>query len=89
MKEAIVLEYTVKAIFLVLLLSVPPILLATLTGLVVSLFQALTQVQEQTLSFGVKLVVVIITLLLTAAWIGGELVNFTLYIMQTFPYLAR
>ena len=82
MKEAIILEFTAKAVLLILLLSMPPILLATLTGLLVSLMQALTQIQEQTLSFGIKLVVVIVVLLLTSHWMGGELVNYTTYIFN-------
>ncbi len=51
-------------------------------GLLVSLLQALTQVQEQTLSFAVKLVVVSAVLLLTMTWVGNELLQFTDYIFS-------
>jgi type III secretion protein S len=70
---------------LVLLLSLPTILVATGVGLLVALFQALTQIQEQTLSFGIKLVAVIVTLTLTARWLGIEMQNFTL---QAFNSIA-
>ena len=89
MKEAYILQYTIEAVMLTLLLSLPPILVATLTGLLISLLQALTQIQEQTLSFGVKLIVTVVVLLLSVFWVGEELVKFTLLIFEGFPYLTR
>jgi type III secretion protein S len=77
MTENTVLELTTHAMVLVLVLSMPPIIVATVTGILVSLVQALTQVQEQTLSFAVKLISVTITLALTATWLGGEILLFT------------
>lgn len=74
---------------LTLLLSMPPIIVATVTGLLVSLLQALTQIQEQTLSFGVKLVVTIAVLLLSVFWIGEELVRFTMLLFEGFPVLTK
>ena len=89
MREAYLLQYTVQAVMLTLLLSLPPIVVATVAGLVVSLLQALTQVQEQTLSFGVKLVVTNVVLLISVFWVGEELVQFTLQIFNGFPFLTR
>jgi type III secretion protein S len=82
MNEAFLIDLTSRALTLVLVLSMPPILAATLMGLLVSLLQALTQVQEQTLSFAVKLVVVSAVLLLTMTWVGNELLQFTDYIFS-------
>lgn len=78
-----------KALYLVLWLSLPPIIVASVVGTLFSLFQALTQIQEQTLSFAIKLIAVMITLALTSRWIGGELYNFTLSIFESFPQLVR
>lgn len=89
MKEAYILHYTIEAVMLTMLLSLPPIIMATITGLMVSLLQALTQIQEQTLAFGVKLVVTIVVLLLSVFWMGEELVKFTLLIFEGFPFLTR
>jgi type III secretion protein S len=89
MSEAYILEFTVKGVIIMLMLSMPPIILATVVGLIVSLLQALTQVQEQTLSFGIKLIMVTLALIVTAHWMGGELLNFTNYILDVFPYLGR
>ena len=84
MSESSILEFTVNAMMLVLWLSMPPIIVASFTGILVSLIQALTQVQEQTLSFAVKLVAVTITMLITARWLGGEIYNFAITLFETF-----
>ena len=47
-----------KALYLVMMLSLPPIVVASAVGIVLSLIQAITQLQEQTLTFGVKLLAV-------------------------------
>lgn len=89
MNQSFLLETTNQALILVLILSMPPIIVATVVGVVVSLIQALTQVQEQTLGFAVKLIVVTVVLLLTAGWTGAEMFKFTLHIFDTFPTLRR
>lgn len=66
---------------LTLLLSMPPIIAASAVGLLISLIQALTQIQEQTLPFAFKLVAVIICILLTSRWMGIEIYNYSLAIM--------
>lgn len=71
MNEAQIIQYSEQALLLILLLSMPPIAVAAIVGTLVSLIQALTQVQEQTLGFVVKLVAVSVTLLVTARWLGA------------------
>lgn len=61
-----------KAVYLVILLSAAPIAIATFIGLVIGLLQTITQVQEQTLPFGVKLVGVFVCLLVTMGWMGDK-----------------
>lgn len=82
-------NYLVQALYLVLILSMPTILVASVVGTLFSLLQALTQIQEQTLSFAVKLIAVGLTLFLTAGWIGGELMNYTLSIFANFHRMTR
>lgn len=89
MNEAQILTYTGQTLLLILLLSLPPILVAAFVGTLVSLLQALTQIQEQTLSFAIKLIFVIITILFTAPWLGGELYNFTILLFDSFGYLVN
>lgn len=62
-----------EAILLVVLLSAPPLLVAIVSGVLISLIQTVFQVQDQTLPFTVKLIAVSITLSITGVWIGGEI----------------
>lgn len=87
MLDTQVVEFAAKALLLVFYLSLPPILAAAVVGTLVSLFQALTQIQEQTLSFAIKLFVVIVVIFMTARWLGGELYNYTLSILDSIATL--
>lgn len=71
-----ILSFTSQTLLLILYLSLPPIVAAAGVGTLVALLQALTQIQEQTLSFAIKLFVVVLVVYGTAAWLGGELFNF-------------
>lgn len=65
-----------RTLFLVLLLSAAPVIVATVVGLAVGLFQTVTQLQEQTLPFGAKMLAVIAVLLVLMGWIAQTLVDF-------------
>ena len=89
MQSVDVVSFFTQALYLVLWLSLPPIVVGSVVGTLFSLFQALTQIQEQTLSFGIKLIAVSATILLTARWVGGEMFNFTVQIFDSIPSLGR
>ena len=78
-----------QALWLVLVLSAPPILAASVVGLLVAFLQAATQLQEQTLTYTVKFVTVCLTLMLTASVIGTSLYHFADRLFTTFPLLAH
>ena len=75
-----------QGMLLVVVLSAPPLIVAVVIGVLTSLLQALMQIQDQTLPFGMKLVAVGVTLILTGRWIGVELVQL---INLTFDMIAR
>ena len=75
-----------QGMLLVVILSAPPLIVAVIVGVLTSLVQALMQVQDQTLPFGIKLVAVGVTLALTGRWIGVELIKLT---NLTFDMVAR
>ena len=89
MQTVDVVGFFTQALYLVLWLSLPPIIVGSVVGTLFSLFQALTQIQEQTLSFGIKLIAVSLTILLTARWVGGEMFNFTLQLFDAIPNMGR
>jgi flagellar biosynthesis protein FliQ len=75
--EADALTIVQGAIWTVVLAAGPAILAAMAVGLVVALFQALTQIQEATLTFVPKIVVVLLVLSLSATFIGSHVYIFT------------
>ncbi|ELR67222.1 Type III secretion inner membrane protein [Photobacterium marinum] len=87
MGQAELIAMTAQAIQLVLLLSLPPIVAAAMVGTLVALLQALTQVQEQTLSFVIKLIAVIMVLFFTAHWLGSQLYQYSLQLFDSLPEL--
>lgn len=89
MSSSEIVTYLIQALYLTLMLSMPTILVASVVGTLFSLFQALTQIQEQTLSFAIKLIAVGLTLYLTAGWMGSQMYNFTLALFTDFPRLVR
>ena len=85
MSQAQLLESARMCLILVLRLSLIPIIVATVIGILVSLLQALTQIQEQTLGFAVKLIAISLTLLACASWMGSSLL---LYTQDSFSHFA-
>lgn len=77
-------QLTYQCLFLILILSGPPIIISMVFGLVVAIFQAATQIQEQTLSFTVKLVAVILVLVMMGGMLSGQIMQFTSYIFNNF-----
>jgi type III secretion protein S len=84
-----VIAFTQEALWLVLVLSMPPILVATAVGLIIAIVQAATQIQEQTLPQAVKLVAVMVTLLVMAGFLGTSLLTFGDRMFESFPKQSR
>jgi type III secretion protein S len=69
------LHYFQQGLWLAIVMSAPPLIIATLCGVAVSLVQAITQIQDQTLPYVVKLVAVAVTLAVLGRWFGQELMQ--------------
>ena len=74
------------AIYTGLLMAGPILIASIVVGLIISIFQATTQIQEQTLTFVPKLVIVAVVGLLTAGWMMTTMINFT---ERIFGYIAN
>lgn len=77
MSSEFIISLAGQAVFTVLKVSAPMLLIGLTVGLIVSIFQATTQIQEQTLAFVPKIVAVLVALLLFGPWILATLVDFT------------
>ncbi|MGG2142949.1 MULTISPECIES: EscS/YscS/HrcS family type III secretion system export apparatus protein [Symbiopectobacterium] len=77
MNEATLTHLMTQLLWIVLLTSLPIIVVACVVGVLVSLLQALTQIQDQTLQFMIKLLAVALMLMATYHWLGGILLGYT------------
>ena len=84
MYQSEIYQLSYQALLLILILSGPPIIISMTLGLFVAIFQAATQIQEQTLSFTVKLVAVIMTLILMGGFLSAQIMQFAGNIFQNF-----
>ena len=78
-----------NAIILTLLLSAPVLLVAMVVGLLISLFQAVTQIQEMTLTFVPKIVAMMLTLLFLSSWMITKLVDYTHELIVSIPNIVH
>ncbi len=85
--NTLAMDYASQCLYLVLIVSLPPILIASVIGILLSLVQAVTQLQEQTLVFGVKLIAVVGTLFVLGGWMAGEILRFAAEIFERFYLL--
>lgn len=84
-----IIALTSEALWLVLLLSSPPILAASIVGLAVAIVQAATQLQEQTLQYTLKFFAIVITIFLTASLLASSLYVFSDRVFTEFPAMVR
>lgn len=78
-----------QAMVLVLTSSLPPIVVATVIGVLVALFQALTQIQDQTLPFAVKIIATFVVIVYAMNYVFGDLYNFTIIAFRDFPAMLN
>ena len=87
MSDADVTEIAAQTMMVAAKVAAPILLTALLVGFLISLFQAATQIQEQTLSFVPKIIAVAIALLVTGNWVLAELISFTQSLFDQLPAL--
>ena len=76
-----------QALWVTMLIAAPLLLSALAVGLLVGMFQAATQINEMTLSFIPKLLVLVLALVVAGPWILGVIVNYTTQLLQQIPAL--
>lgn len=89
MNPDLVIEVARQAIKVTLLVSLPILGIGLVVGVLVSLFQAATQIQEMTLTFVPKIVSIFVGLLLLLPWIMNQLMGFTLEVFHNLPHYLR
>ena len=83
-----ILQITQQALWLVIILAGPPVVVAAVVGIVIAFIQAATQIQEQTLQYAAKFFAIVVTIFMTASLIGSSLYRFSDRIFSDFPVLV-
>lgn len=87
MTEDKILEIISEAITTVLLVAAPPLIIGLAVGLIVSIFQAVTSIQEATLAFVPKIVAVLLAILIFGSFMGTTLIEFIINLYSQLPEL--
>mgnify|MGYP001089914927 CR=1 FL=1 len=85
MNQGIIIQVAQEAIRITFLVSGPVLILGLLVGLLISIIQATTQIQEATLSFVPKIIVVGLTLLIFGPWMMALMNDFTVKLFENIP----
>lgn len=78
-----------NAIIIAMLLAAPLLLVGMAVGLIISLFQAVTQIQEMTLTFVPKILAVMLTMLFISSWMVTKLIDYTHNLIVNLPLFIR
>lgn len=89
MSELFVLSVGKEAIMTALKVAAPILIVSMVVGLLISIFQAVTQIQEQTLTFVPKLLAIIAVMLILGSWILNTLVQFIQNMLANITYIVR
>ena len=89
MTQEFVISVSQSAVYTVLLVSAPMLGLALIVGLIIGIFQAVTSINEMTLTFIPKIIVVIVAVVIFAPWMMKIMLTFTLEIFDWIPQIAH
>lgn len=84
MTEGQVLDLATQTIWLIIKCSAPILIVSLIVGLIISIFQTVTSIQEQTLTFVPKLLAILLMVVLTGNWLMKEIANFMILLVQNF-----
>lgn len=78
-----------EALYLVIKIATPVLLVSLVVGLIISIFQTVTSIQEQTLTFVPKIIAVFFTLIVLGHWMLNEMTQFMIRLWSDFPLYIR
>ena len=84
LSEGVILDVAREAFMTIIITSAPPLLVSLVIGLIVSIFQTVTSIQEQTLTFVPKIIAVFLTLMLLGGWMLNKMVDFMTKLWNNF-----
>ncbi len=89
MSADIVIDIAREALWLIIKCSAPMLIVSLVVGLIISIFQTVTSIQEQTLTFVPKILSIFITIIICGGWIMNNIVNFMTGLFEDFSTYVR
>jgi len=89
MNDVVIIDIARRALYIVLKTAAPMLLASLLVGLIVSILQTVTSIQEQTLTFVPKLIAVFLVIMLFGGWIFNSLREYTVELFSNFSYYLK
>lgn len=89
MTESDVFTLITQGVQVILFASLPVVGMGLLVGFIISLLQAVTQIQEQTLTFVPKMITVLLMIAFSAPWVSAMIVDYATQLWEKIPYYAR
>ena len=89
MSTGVVIDIAREALWLIIKCSAPLLLVSLVVGLTISIFQTVTSIQEQTLTFVPKILSIFITLIICGGWIMDNIVTFMHHLFENFTTYVR
>ena len=84
MTEGVIMDITRDAIYTIVITAAPVLLVSLIVGLIIRIFQTVTSIQEQTLTFVPKILAVFVTMLLLGAWMLGNMTDYMIKLWSDF-----
>ena len=88
MTQEVIIDIFTQTLVMIIKVSAPMLLISLVVGLIISIFQTITSIQEQTLTFVPKLLAIFLTLMLVGNWILTNLKEFIIELFQFQRYLS-
>ncbi|WP_185255854.1 flagellar biosynthesis protein FliQ [Anaerocolumna chitinilytica] len=89
MNENVVIDIIREALWIIIKVSAPMLLVSLVVGLIISILQTITSIQEQTLTFVPKFIAIFLVIMLFGGWVMSETKDFFIELINNLPYYIR
>lgn len=89
MNQNIVIDIARQTLWLIIKVSAPMLLVSLIVGLIISIFQTVTSIQEQTLTFVPKLIAIFLVIMICGSWMFTEITDFTVELISNIGYYIK
>lgn len=89
MNQEFIIYITSRMLWTITKVAGPILIASLLVGLIIAVFQSATQIQEMTLTFIPKLIIVAVIILVLGSWMGAQVIGFTVELFNSIPAIVK